>query len=217
MSEQDDEETRQGPPPVDTPVVQPVVLPALPANPGLSAEMVAVMQIMQQQMHMQAQAQQNAQQLALEQLKADQKAMRAEAAAQARRAERDRKADQEQQQNIIKLLIDQMVVLNNSTHRHDPRSAPRQRSYSQSNSDMKACHRCGKIGHKPNECWFREKNCMNCDRVCHIAPVCRQPKRTSQGVNQTQNQASGSSNHVEALLKAVTATANGVCQRQKAD
>ena len=91
-----------------------MVLPALPAIPGLSADMAAIMQIMQQQMQIQAQAQQNAQQLALEQLKADQKAMRDEAVAQARRAERDRKADQEQQQIGMRLLIDQMAALNRS-------------------------------------------------------------------------------------------------------
>ena len=93
-----------------------------------------------------------------------------------------------------------------SRSRPDQRSESHQRSDSQNKSGQKkACYRCGKTNHDSDDCWFKEKPCLNCDKIGHIAPVCRQPKRT----NASSSQATGQSNAVEAMLKAVTASAQG--------
>ena len=42
--------------------------------------------------------------------------------------------------------------------------------------------------------YFRDKQCLNCDRMGHIAPVCRQPKRRGNQGN------SGNANSVGAVV-----------------
>ena len=37
----------------------------------------------------------------------------------------------------------------------------------------KTCHRCGRTGHLPNECRFKDAHCHGCGKKGHIAPVCR--------------------------------------------
>ena len=48
------------------------------------------------------------------------------------------------------------------------------------------CHRCGKIGPRPQECNFRDAECHNCGKIGHLAKVCRSSgggrvNRTPQG------------------------------------
>ena len=38
------------------------------------------------------------------------------------------------------------------------------------------CYRCGRTGHLPQECGFKEAVCYNCRRKGHLAKVCRSPK-----------------------------------------
>ena len=35
------------------------------------------------------------------------------------------------------------------------------------------CHRCGRQGHTPNTCRFRNVHCKNCSKLGHIAAVCQ--------------------------------------------
>ena len=42
-----------------------------------------------------------------------------------------------------------------------------------SKSDTKACHRCGRAGHKPQDCSFRDAECYNCKKKGHLSAVCR--------------------------------------------
>ena len=73
---------------------------------------------------------------------------------------------------------------------------------SQSQSRTPACFRCGKL-HSPDTCWAKDKQCNNCEKIGHIAPVCRQPKR-----DQPQHQTSATSNSVEGNLGTVQANHN---------
>ena len=44
----------------------------------------------------------------------------------------------------------------------------------------KNCYRCGKAGHFPSECRFKDAHCHACGKKGHIAPVCRAtPKKQS--------------------------------------
>lgn len=36
-----------------------------------------------------------------------------------------------------------------------------------------ACYRCGKKSHSPDECWFKDKDCNQCNRRGHIQKVCK--------------------------------------------
>ena len=38
---------------------------------------------------------------------------------------------------------------------------------------MDTCYRCGRKGHKPQSCRFREAQCRNCGKTGHIAAACR--------------------------------------------
>ena len=40
----------------------------------------------------------------------------------------------------------------------------------------KPCGRCGKAGHHPDKCYFRNQRCRKCRRLGHIAKMCRQGK-----------------------------------------
>ena len=75
------------------------------------------------------------------------------------------------------------------------------RSRAQSQSSSKPCYRCGKNNHDQADCWFKDKTCMNCNKIGHIAPVCRQPKQTG-----TSQKTSAVSNSVNGTLKSVIAT-----------
>ena len=43
--------------------------------------------------------------------------------------------------------------------------------------EEKPCYRCGKRGHGPNSCGFREAKCFNCGKIGHVASVCRSKRR----------------------------------------
>ena len=45
------------------------------------------------------------------------------------------------------------------------------------------CYRCGRSNHEPQHCRFREARCHRCDKVGHIATVCRSAKKPAE-VNQ---------------------------------
>lgn len=48
----------------------------------------------------------------------------------------------------------------------------------------RTCYRCGKSGHLPQECWFKDKDCNNCGRKGHIERACQSKKlNVSEKVN----------------------------------
>jgi hypothetical protein len=49
-------------------------------------------------------------------------------------------------------------------------------------SSRSECFRCGEK-HAPNSCKFRELKCFNCDKIGHIAKVCRSTRR---GIKQAE-------------------------------
>ena len=65
------------------------------------------------------------------------------------------------------------------------------------------CFRCGR-SHAPDTCWAKDKTCDNCQRIGHIAPACKQPKKV-----QTQHHVA-SSNSVEGDLGTVQAAPSRV-------
>ena len=40
-------------------------------------------------------------------------------------------------------------------------------------ADRKTCYRCGRTGHTPTECKFKDADCHSCGKKGHIAPVCK--------------------------------------------
>lgn len=38
---------------------------------------------------------------------------------------------------------------------------------------MLVCFRCGKKSHDPAECWFKDKECRQCNRKGHIQKMCK--------------------------------------------
>ena len=40
-------------------------------------------------------------------------------------------------------------------------------------NDTKPCHRCGRAGHKPQDCPFRDTECYNCTKKGHLSAVCK--------------------------------------------
>ena len=40
-------------------------------------------------------------------------------------------------------------------------------------SEKQLCHRCGRKGHVPDRCKFKESSCHACGKKGHIAPVCK--------------------------------------------
>ena len=54
----------------------------------------------------------------------------------------------------------------------------------------KECFRCGRVGHAPSQCYFRDQKCRVCEGIGHIAKVCRKAgsqKRHSQGAHHTRS------------------------------
>ena len=43
--------------------------------------------------------------------------------------------------------------------------------------EEKPCYRCGKTGHGPSSCVFREAKCFNCGKLGHVASVCKSKKK----------------------------------------
>ena len=43
----------------------------------------------------------------------------------------------------------------------------------------KPCYHCGRAGHAPNACGFRQAKCFNCGKSGHVASVCRRKSRQS--------------------------------------
>ena len=41
------------------------------------------------------------------------------------------------------------------------------------------CYRCGRTGHSPEICYFRDQKCRYCGKVGHIAKVCNSQKGTN--------------------------------------
>ena len=41
------------------------------------------------------------------------------------------------------------------------------------------CYRCGKSGHHPSNCKFKNAECYSCQKVGHLASVCQSKKPTS--------------------------------------
>ena len=78
------------------------------------------------------------------------------------------------------------------------RSQDRSQSHNRYESRIRNCHRCGKTNHDQQDCYFKDKPCLNCDRIGHISTVCRIPKRNNS--QSGQGQASGFANSVEGHL-----------------
>ena len=102
---------------------------------------------------------------------------------------------------------DQSRSRGNHQNNHGPRDQERGRSHNRnyrsqsqhrSESQAKSCYRCGKSNHDQQDCYFKERTCLNCDKIGHISTVCRTPKRNN-GQN-GQGQASGFANSVEGHL-----------------
>ena len=49
----------------------------------------------------------------------------------------------------------------------------------------KPCYRCGRDGHRPSDCRFKQARCHKCGKVGHIAPACK-GKRRPPGNDRTQ-------------------------------
>ena len=50
----------------------------------------------------------------------------------------------------------------------------------------KTCYRCGRSGHLPNDCRFKDVTCHTCEKKGHIALVCRSARRDAQRVSRGQ-------------------------------
>ena len=101
-----------------------------------------------------------------------------------------------------------------SRGRSESRDQPQRQSRPESQSGSpKPCYRCGKTNHIPSECWFIDKECLNCHKIGHIAPACRGPKQ-SQAANGSSNSVEGSRS-TGGSLGAVTATTGVQSLKQK--
>ena len=58
---------------------------------------------------------------------------------------------------------------------HDQESTGNSSKQEQSKR-KKLCYRCGKAGHAPSDCTFKDSNCRTCGRKGHIAKVCHSKK-----------------------------------------
>ena len=49
------------------------------------------------------------------------------------------------------------------------------------------CYRCNGTSHDPSDCYARDRTCYNCDKVGHISPACRGPKRVTEETGTASN------------------------------
>ena len=103
------------------------------------------------------------------------------------------KADEHATSHARMRSADSAEINATSSYKKDQKSDRARSSQNRSDSRFGACHRCGKSNHEQQNCYFRDKQCLNCDRMGHIAPMCRQPKRRGNQGN------SGNANSVGAV------------------
>ena len=48
------------------------------------------------------------------------------------------------------------------------------------------CYRCGKNGHAPDKCYYKNSTCYSCNKVGHISKVCRSKLNKQRGKGQKQ-------------------------------
>ena len=53
------------------------------------------------------------------------------------------------------------------------RVAVGRRSSADNKSPPQSCHRCGKSGHHPDRCFYKQQKCHSCGKKGHLAKVCR--------------------------------------------
>ena len=62
---------------------------------------------------------------------------------------------------------------------------------------MDPCYRCGRKGHQPQNCRFREAQCHNCGKTGHIAVACRNKTRSQRTQSTMQKHVQLDSEHDE--------------------
>ena len=72
-----------------------------------------------------------------------------------------------------------------SVHKFGAKSQP---------ASTSSCYRCGKSGHSPNQCHFKDATCHGCNKKGHIRPVCRSsasPQQSGRPRNSRKSQPQG--------------------------
>ena len=123
-----------------------------------------------------------------------------------KQSEYNRRKDLEASQAQMQLIMTQMANMNSARPEKPKASAAKIPPFDIENgseSRIRKCHRCEKTNHDEQDCYFKDRPCLNCDKIGHISAVCRTPKRNNS--QSGQGQVSGSTNSVEGHLSTVSA------------
>ena len=90
------------------------------------------------------------------------------------------KADEHATSHARMRPADSAEINATSSYKRDQRndrSRPNQTQNRNHDSRQNSCSRCGRTNHDQQICFYREKQCVNCDNMGHRANMCRQPDR----------------------------------------